>query len=172
MSGPPSMLHYTLNTGHTRVSPRAEVSDHAIAVIRPLLQIGVHALPIAGYEVNVVDALTAMIFATATGAVEVPMPGPPVEAEISWPRMCVNMSVAADDAAADRLWPLLEEHYLGVTECRGFRSADFASPKRPATTPWCAAFVVLATPDEAAWIADFERCLAWAWIEKQRADQN
>lgn len=34
------MIHYTLNTGHSRISPRREVADATIAVVRPMLATG------------------------------------------------------------------------------------------------------------------------------------
>lgn len=32
------VIHYTLNTGHSRVSPRSEVSDNVIATLRPAIE--------------------------------------------------------------------------------------------------------------------------------------
>jgi hypothetical protein len=38
------MLHYTLNTGHSRTSPRDEVAVDVLATMRPLTQPGEHSL--------------------------------------------------------------------------------------------------------------------------------
>lgn len=79
----------------------------------------------------------------------------------------MTFGVAEDDEAADALWPELESLYLRIAEFPGLRSADFAAPRRPDRAPWCAAITILAGPDEACWIADFERCVAWAQIESR-----
>ncbi len=148
------MLHYTLNTGHTRQSPREEVADDAIAACRPLLTVSDHhVLPgeFTAYRVGVRirgSALLATI-REVTG------------------RPCVIIGVAPDIAAADIVWPTIEQEYLWISESvPGIREADFAAPHRPLITPWCAAMTFLATPSEAYWMADFERVLAWAWIEE------
>jgi hypothetical protein len=45
------------------------------------------------------------------------------------------------------------------------------APVKPASLPWCA---VILTPnaarqiDQMDWLGDFERCLAWAWLDKQK----
>lgn len=80
-------------------------------------------------------------------------------------RPLVTFGVATNDAVAEELWPALESQYLQLGDMPGIRAADFAAPARPLHVPWCAAMAIFATPEEALWIADFERCLAWAWIE-------
>jgi len=39
------MIHLTLSTGHSRVSPRSEVSDDVIAALRPVVRAGGGMLP-------------------------------------------------------------------------------------------------------------------------------
>lgn len=39
------MTHYTLNTGHSRESPRSEVRDNVIELCRGLLAPGEHPMP-------------------------------------------------------------------------------------------------------------------------------
>lgn len=146
------MIHYTLNTGHSRVSPRSEVSDAAIAAVGPLLSEGRHAMPgpLRAYQVQTSLAGTGML------------------ASVYSPdgRPCVTFAVAPDADAAPNLWPAIESLYLRITEGPVLRRADFAAPRQPATTPWCAAVTILATPDEAYWLADFERVVAWAQIAR------
>ena len=147
------MIHYTLNTGHSRNSPRSEVADEVILALAPLLRSGEHDLPIEGYRAIITidgGGLLASVF--------------------NGPRPCITMAVAPDDAAADAVWGTIEKLYLQIGDMPGFRTADFAAPQRPATTPWCAAFTAVPTAEEAYWIADFERCLAWAWIETKGAN--
>jgi hypothetical protein len=41
--------------------------------------------------------------------------------------------------------------------------------------PWCAARIEvgsLAFPDEMLWLGDFERCLAWAWLELRSSGEH
>lgn len=143
------MLHYTLNTGHTRHSPSSEVSVNVIDILTPLLTTGEHPLPSpAGYSMSLIcegRALMATVYDDAK-------------------KSCATFAVAPDDKTADTLWPEVEAHYHSITELPGFRSADFAAARRPLSTPWCAAITTLATPEEAYWIADLERCVAWAWL--------
>ena len=147
------MTHLTLNTGHARTSPRGEVSDATIAALTPSLSPGRHPLPIpGGYEVAV----------TADGAAMIATVYAPGD------RPLATFGVAPDDDAADVVWPVLELHYHALTDLPGLRSADFVAARRPDTTPWVAAIVILPTPAESAWLGDYERCLAWAWLESLR----
>jgi hypothetical protein len=149
------IIHYTLSTGDVRMSPRGEVGEDVIATCRPWLYSGWHRLPIPGYRLLIArewNALLATVYTTHDEG----------------DRPCVRWGIAADQASADSLWPTLERAYLVTTDQRGFRAADFAAPRRPASTPWIAAYTMLATPEEALWIADLERCLAWALMEEIR----
>ena len=39
---------------------------------------------------------------------------------------------------------------------------------RPASLPWCAVVMMpFVSPMETRWLGDFERCLAWAWLERE-----
>jgi len=149
------MLHYTLNTDHTRHSPRSEVSDAAIAALTPLVVPGDHIIPGAPRYLCTTTTQGSALIATASQG----------------QRPCVTMGVAPDAAAADAIWPHLQSAYLAACDLPGLRSADFAAPHRPGKHPWCAAIVITATPDEALWLGDFERCLAWAWLTSKGLDQ-
>lgn len=151
------MIHYTLNTGDTRVSPRSEVGDHVIDAIGGMLVTGEHEIPQPpGYRLKVTTVAGALIATVFRQAAD-PVP-------------LVTFGVAADAESADELWPIIERDYLRITELPGIRAADFQSPRRPSETPWCAAYTLFAEPAEAYWIADLERCVAWAWIEKQGSE--
>lgn len=143
------MIH-TINTGHERDSPRSEVSAAALAAVRPLLRPGRRPVPgMAGY---------ALAVAADGGALLATVYGP-------GDRPCVTFGVAADAGAAGPLWAALERQYLALTDLPGLRAADFRAPRPPSGLPWVSAMTILATPDEAGWIADLERCVAWAWID-------
>lgn len=152
MNCPDHILHYTLNTGHTRVSPRAEVADDIIRLLRPLLSPGRHDTPKEGYFVDVANSPGSAFLFTALRATQqgqVPL---------------LTCAVAAKPEH-EEVWAELEKLYFKITELPGIRSADFKVPRKPEELPWLAALLVHATPEEALWLADFSRCLAWAWLE-------
>lgn len=143
------MIHYTLNTGHSRISPRSEVRDSTITAMASMIRLGRNPIPIPGdYSVEVSsegDGAIATIWNDKS-----PL---------------VNFAVAPDDDVADALWPAIESLYLQITEQPIHRQLDWEVPRRPESTPWIAAVVIWSGAEEAYWIGDFERCFAWAWIE-------
>ena len=144
------MIHYTLNTGHSRRSPRSEVAYATIAALDPLLSQGRHPLPIPGaYEAEVTPDGNGVMVTVWSG--DFPL---------------ATFGVAPDDESAVTLWPEIERLYLQLTDQAIMRSADFEPPRRPSRTPWISAIVIGADPEAAYWIGDFERCFAWAWLEK------
>lgn len=142
------MIHYTLTTDHSRESPREEVGDEAIKAVWPLLTPNdEHVIPgIDGYKCGVRIQDSALL-ATVNDAANRPL---------------VSFGVATDAAAAWPIWQSLMGLYRELQRKLGKK----AIAKQPAKTPWCAAVVIFASPEEAAWIADFERCVAWAWMRK------
>jgi hypothetical protein len=147
------MIHYTLNTDHSRVSPRSEVRDELIVALRRMLRDGRHKMlvPMDAYEVQVNTADGGLMATVYRGADPL-----------------VTFAVAQDAIGAAELWPVLTDLYYRLTDMRGMRTADFAAAHEPKELPWCAAVTILPTPDEAAWIADFERCLAWAFLDRTK----
>lgn len=147
------MLHYTLNTGHTRTSPRSEVGDDVIAKMASLLGPGHHDLgrfaeTFRGYHVTVPECDAGLV--ATLWSEKAPL---------------VTFGVAATEEDEDVVWPVLEQMYLKLTELPVLRSADFQASRKPDSLPWLA--VVLVAPHLVpSWVADFERCLAWAWLEK------
>ena len=156
------MHHLTLNTGHSRISPRREVGDDILAKLRPLLRPGCHDLgdihpDFAGYRLIVPcpeddtddEHIPAAGFLASLYCDCVPL-------------LTMAVAATADDDAL--LWEAIERLYLRVTDLPVMRSADYALPKRPTSLPWLA--VVLTSPSFLPhWAGDFERCLAWTWIE-------
>jgi len=146
------MLHYTFNTGHVRNSPRSEVGDDTIEFMARFVEPGEFALPdmFPGWRIKTtIDGLaliSTLFFEKAP---------------------TLTIGVALDTYSADMSWPLLESLYHNITELPNNRSADFSASKRPEPTPWCAVVLIDALAAE-PWMGDFERCLAWAWIEKNR----
>lgn len=131
------MIHLTLNTGHARVSPRAEVADHVLPIVAPLLKPGRHAVPgvIGGYELAVPVCEAGWLGTVYQATLPI-----------------ATIGVAADDADAAVIWPAL--------------LAVYRQPAKMPQPPWCSVVLHLVAPAY-DWLGDFERCLAWTWIESQ-----
>lgn len=143
------MLHYTLNTGHTRESPRDEVRDDVLEALHPFTLPGRHVLPhpLSNFRVVVPQTRYGCMFSVYLGR-NVPI---------------VSCGVADTLEAAAEIWPGLEDLYLHITDAGALAGADFAAPREPESLPWLA--VVLLGPVVGFdWLGDFERCLAWAWL--------
>lgn len=147
------VIHLTLNTGHSRASPRCEVSDDVIERLRPLVRASGGPLPHPrGYSVQITregkDALLT-ISATADagrGAEAVPL---------------VTCGLAIEDGP--RVWrALLAPGRIGRYSVES---------GMPDSLPWLAVLLhptaVLAGA-ALSWLGDAERCLAWALIEEAR----
>lgn len=149
------MIHYTFNSGHSRISPRGEVRDDVIDAMVGLVVSGTHSLPgELGREWKLV------VPETSAGLVATLFRGSaPV----------VTLGVAAAEEEAGCVWPALESFYLGLTDRGPHAGFDWQVPTQPASLPWCAVIVTNPTEATASWVADFERCLAWTWIERGRA---
>lgn len=143
------MMHYTLTTDHARQSPRSEVSDAVIDALLPLLR-PTDSVPVpgqSGYHFGCRIRGSGLLV-TVNDIVN---------------RPCVAFGVAPDALAAWPTWQSLIGMHREMVAVLGDK---LATPKQPKETPWVAAVVLFATPDEAAWIADFERCVAFAWLLK------
>ena len=146
------MNHYTLNTGHSRVSPRSKVAEDVLLKTDPLLARGVHDLgelneAFAGYRL-VVPEPPAGYFATLYKG--------------GRPLLSLAVAATAEDEAV--VWPALEGLYLRLTELPGLHAADLQAPRRPESLPWVAVALVN-PPAMPSWAGDFERCLAWAFVK-------
>ena len=138
------VTHHILNTGHTRKSCYNKVSQVTE------LKSGLHDIPgKPGYqaEVSIEDATTIMV--TVYGPNH---------------RSVAAFGVAKDDAAADKLWPVMESHYYKVTDAPGLRGRNFDIARKPAVAPWVATTTMFATREEAAWLKNYEECIAWTWL--------
>jgi hypothetical protein len=142
------LWHYSINTGHGRWSPKSEVADNIISAMKSMVEPGMHNMPIPGYQLEVEDTAAGLLCTMFAGD-----------------RPIMSMIVAADHAELDHLWPTMEAMYHKVTEIPVLRSMDYIAAKKPEVFPTCIAWPILATPDEAMWLGDFERCLAWAYLE-------
>lgn len=145
MSSNRTLCHYTITTGHVRRSPRSEVGDDVISVLVPLLAPGEHAIPrTPGYRVRVtidrgVYAATVLSDRRADAA------GAPL----------VTIMVATDPEGLDAIRRTTGAHWAAAIEL-------------PACIVEAHATLGL-DRDAIGWLGDFERCLAWAWVERGRS---
>lgn len=145
------MIHLTLNTGHSRTSPRSEVRDDVVETMRPWTVTGVHRLPVGGCSLRT-DCGQGGMLATVYDPDHRPI---------------ATIAVAGSVDAADGLWGEIERLYLIITDQPVHRSADWAVPRQPGSVPWCAVVLpAVHSPIEYDWLGDFERCLAWSFLER------
>ena len=142
--------HITLSTGHTRRSPRAEVSDDTIKALQPWLQAAIehkHSYPLPG-PLGALDGFAAQV-SVDHGALLCTL-----SKHASGP--LITFGVAAKSRQSGELWAMM---------CAQFGAADaLVAPG----TPWCAVALhpaFMAQVGMSEWAGDFERCTAWAWIE-------
>lgn len=143
--------HVTLSTGHTRRSPRAEVSDDTIRALAPWLQAAIEHkddYPLPG-PLGALHGFVAQV-SVERGALLCS-----IGQQQSGP--LVTFGVAARSRQSGELWAMM---------CAQFGAADaLVAP----STPWCAVALHPAFMEQmgmSAWVGDFERCAAWAWLEK------
>ena len=155
VTAPRNIEHVTLDTGEVCRSPRSAIEDEIIRVLG------------AGFD----RAIT-------TGALE-PIPGwSPFSYNVTaeaggimvtlWRESApvVTFGVAAEAKDNPKLWRLLHQ---------GGARRHTTSPDRPPVAPWIGLRAeigaALTAPDDLLWIADFERCLAWAFIDRHARTQ-
>lgn len=133
------LQHYTIDTGHCRESDRREVSDDVIASLASLLRAGEHEMPSppGGYRLRVTQDGTVLAATVLSSA------GAPL----------ATMFACVDDA--------------------GIKAAVLASGAKPAVSLRAPAVLATLHPtisldiSATGWLGDFERCLAWAWLERE-----
>lgn len=143
--------HVTLTTGHVRRSPRHEVGDDVVAMLGRWIESALagEEVPMRGYG--------TVITAQRRGKcliVDV-MDDTPART------LLATIGVAAHSKCGSALWRDLH------AEARALLVTD---PEHPPAEPWVAARLhsglLLGGHEALGWLGDFERCIAWAWIEK------
>lgn len=140
--------HVTLDTGHARRSPRAEVDNDVVRMLA-----GWITRALAGESVPVADG--TRLTAQARGKC---LLAEIVDADL---KPLATIGIGAHSRCGAPLWRELH------TDAR----ATATDPGRPPPEPWVAARLrpdVTTTEHPAVhWLGDFERCLAWAWLERK-----
>lgn|SRR3990167_3544742 len=136
------MQHLTLTTGDCRWSPRAEVGDDVIPVLLDHLALALRGLaPVPGqpgYTLRAVQEANVLI-----GTIE--RDGIPI----------VTLAVVPADVDVQAIVGLM---------------GPPATRQIPTPGPWCLVRLydtaVLAPLGDLAWMGDYERCVAWAWLDE------
>lgn len=145
------MQHITLTSGDVRWSPREEVDDGLMRLLVDHLSAGLHATRTAPAPIPRMDGYA--MHGTTDGNV--------LMASISqwhaeaWMPILTIAAVPAD-APVQRIAGLLTH-------------AGDAPRELPRPGPWCLVRLydtaALVPPEDLLWMGDYERCLAWAWLE-------
>lgn len=145
--------HITLQTGHTRKSDRSELSTQVLAyctdlitqcLLNPDKKIAIDNLD--GYFFSAGNIGANSLFGTVWHGQKQPVP-------------LVTLIIAKKSRNATKLWQELHRHCVApaVTDINN-------APQ----VPWCAVSLTPMAGDYAdalGWLGDFERCLAWAWVD-------
>lgn len=154
--------HVTITTGDTRRSYRDEVADDVVEWISATLlpeSLAEHdagdlgpAIPSTGLHLTAMSGGRCGLVASVISPVE--------ESDRPFVPVLV-FGVAAESRCAAKIWDLL--HMPG--------SYYVTDPHTPPASPWCAARLEPAASTlgrhALMMLGDFERCLAWAWLERQ-----
>ena len=141
--------HITLSTGHTRRSPRAEVSDDTVQALTPWLQAALayqHDYPLPGHLGAYGYVMQAYLREGALICHVGQLYAGPL----------VTFGVAARSRQSGELWAWLCAQYGSATALQA------------PGTPWCAVHLHPAYMQQQRdlndWVGDFERCVAWTWL--------
>lgn len=149
--------HVTLTTGDRRRSPRSEVADQVIEGLQPMIE----AIEQAGAETPMIP-LPGVPGYSVSGRADsrclvatVYADGPPSE-------LLASIGIALHSRCGASLWRNLHQWgQLGVV----------TDPEAPPPEPWVAAALDEGAPNHVEAmevLGDFERCLAWAFLERRR----
>ena len=155
MTTPRYLWHVTLDTGHGARSPRTAVDDAVVAAVgdnlRGALDAGDDRTPLVGPPGYTLRATSAQGALMATVYARRYAPLPPCVP-------LVTFAVATRARHASKLWRAM--HVAG----RVYETDPDVTPAPPYLAVRIEPSVVV-DMGALAWLADYERCAAWAWIE-------
>lgn len=142
--------HLTLTTGHVRRSPRSEVADDVVEMLRPLLARAVDGDTVAVPGSTPLCVLRARrVTGGALLAVVALAGGGPL----------ISLAVSGRSRSSSVAW-------AEITAV-----ADIMRHDSPPPTPWCGVVLHPAIAQlgmAAGWLGDLERCIAWTWLERSQ----
>jgi hypothetical protein len=141
------LYHVTLQTGDSRKRYRSEVDDDIIALCRKLIAKmrdgeRVEIPRMTGYFVSARLGGKCATFSVYAGT-----------------ELLVAFGVAENERCGAQLW-------RGLHNSEGLPTKT--DPERQPGAPWIGVALTDALhqhPDAWGWLGDFERCMAWAWID-------
>jgi hypothetical protein len=158
------MHHVTLNNGHTRWSSREEVDPEVLGLLAPMARSGRHPIAQTDCHVSVTSLPGVALF-----TVEAP-PVPELPATPYAP--LATCAVIWTTEHEQQVWESMEKLHLQIAESGDgamlASGALAASPDKPASLPWLAIVLLPGSafyPQHMNWLGEFERCLAWAFLE-------
>lgn len=142
-----------MNDGSTIDLP--DVKVHPCKIVSMMLELcetGIHELPLEGCTIQSVESNGKLHCNIMDGI-----------------KPLCSIFVAANDKAADELWPMVDSLYLDVSETVKYRACNWASPKQPSRAPWCAIIKLVRSDlcDDAMKIAS---CMAEVFVNVERKD--
>lgn len=159
----------TLTTGHVRDSYRTEVGPGIVEALRPLIERALTGEHVQIPGVQPVHTITGgahgrCVSLTVWAPPLSPLAFPAARDVADRPVPIVEIGIAPHSRCGAVLWRSL--HEMGER----FGGGVATDPERCPPEPWVAALLYgpLAEIylDSMEWLGDFERCLAWAWVER------
>jgi hypothetical protein len=151
-----SLLHVTLNTGHTASIPRSFVKQQTVDILRPLVRAGGGPVPNMPFTFFLVEH--------AEGAATI---------SVRYGREGRGFGIIAGticERQSNDWW----KHLLHTARAAGV-SRGLAPPS---STPWLGVVIVpspvlaIMSPDEVATLAGLENSIAWTWLRRHEADDR
>lgn len=149
-NGPTSLVHYTLNTDHTTVSHRIDVSDEIIRLLAPVVRTGVRLVPrLEEYQLWVVESPGAAVFTLMRRDDE----------------LLIHCALAWTETGAQEAWQGLKQIYeYAFDDLHAKPEASI-----PTRLPWLSAVLfpgcAQLSPEQMYMMDDLERCIAWTILE-------
>lgn len=163
------LYHITLTTGHTRRSYRSEVGPGIAETLRPLIE---RALTGARVPLPAGEPVCTITGGVEGRCISLSVSGPPLSglafpgADEDLPVPIAEVGISPRSTCAGRVWRALHDlaYRFGI---------DVATDRdNPPPAPWVGALLmpgIAVYPETADWLGDLERCLGWAWVDRDDA---
>lgn len=132
------MQHYTINTGHVRDTARSEIDGAIIELLLPLLATGDYTMPHPFEDYELRVTVGGDVLAATVYSGAAPL---------------ATTVVCVDAAGLDNALRV-----LGASPTIALQPPAILVKLFPS---------ISLDPSSTIWLGDFERCLGWAWVEKQ-----
>jgi hypothetical protein len=164
-----SLFHYTINTGHGRNSPRDEVADNIIEILRPIVLAGGGNIPGTEFSLKLTKGRHGTMFDIDYSDVPI-----------------VTCGLAFTRKGVSEIWPVMVELVKTIRDAIARKIG--ISPKEakhllplpsvvPQALPLLAVFLqpiagFLVGLSVLAMAGDLERCVAWTILDQQDTNKD